>query len=68
MNFQTDTFAQNEQRSLIIPFDAQSVNLNVKILVFINLWQTVYSRTIAGYDNICLVLGGTTLSPRVQNC
>ena len=66
--FNTGDMLSNQLRKYDVPFDASNVFLKVENLVFWGTWKTIYTQALAGYDQVCLELEGSSLNPVILRC
>jgi hypothetical protein len=58
----------NKFQTIAIPGRAGNVHVAAQRLVFVGVWESLYSADISGTDDFCIVLRGTLYQPDIQNC
>jgi hypothetical protein len=65
---QSDWFLVTQSQSLALPPYASDVYLTIENMVFILVWRKVYEGKISPWNQLCIVIGGTTLDPWYKYC
>jgi hypothetical protein len=65
---ESEWFVVTQSKSLALPPYATNVHLTIENMIFILVWRKVYQNQISPWNQLCIVIGGTTLDPWMKNC